>query len=176
MVVWKEENRDRFPRNGKALRSILSALSFFQMSSIGTGYDLAAATFSPDGRIFQVDNGGTMIAIRGKDGVVTAFDKLVTSKLYVENANPRMANAGEYIGMAMAGVYPDCRALLDYALAEYVHVYTLGISRPFGSSIFLTAWDEKVCILFLSLKYILTHLIDPAEFPHAQFKKSKKYL
>uniref|UniRef100_A0A1I8EVC1 Proteasome endopeptidase complex n=1 Tax=Wuchereria bancrofti TaxID=6293 RepID=A0A1I8EVC1_WUCBA len=137
------------------------------MSSIGTGYDLAAATFSPDGRIFQaVDNGGTMIAIRGKDGVVTAADKLITSKLYVENANPRMANAGEYIGCAMAGIYPDCRALLDYAvsealnylkeyrapipikklanqLAEYVHVYTLGISRPFGASIFLTAWDKK---------------------------------
>lgn len=31
-----------------------------------------------------VDNGGTMIAIRGKDGVVTAVDKLITSKLYVE--------------------------------------------------------------------------------------------
>ncbi|VDK63795.1 unnamed protein product, partial [Onchocerca ochengi] len=113
-----------------------------------------------------VDNGGTMIAIRGKDGIVTAADKLIASKLYVENANPRMANVGEYIGCAMAGVYPDCRALLDYAvneslnylkeyrtpipikklanqLAEYVHVYTLGISRPFGASIFLTAWDEK---------------------------------
>ncbi|VDO61201.1 unnamed protein product, partial [Onchocerca flexuosa] len=95
------------------------------MSSIGTGYDLAAATFSPDGRIFQVeyaqkavDNGGTMIAIRGKDGIVTAADKLITSKLYVENANPRMANVGEYIGCAMAGVYPDCRALLDYAVNE----------------------------------------------------------
>lgn len=58
------------------------------MSSIGTGYDLAASTFSPDGRIFQVeyaqkavDNGGTVIAIRGKDGVVTAVDKVVGSKL-----------------------------------------------------------------------------------------------
>lgn len=143
------------------------------MSSIGTGYDLAAATFSPDGRIFQVeyaqkavDNGVTMIALKGKDGVVTAADRVIISKLYVENANARMANANEYIGCAMAGVYPDCRALLDYAvgealdylrefrapipikklayqLAEYIHVYTLGISRPFGSSIFLTAWDQQ---------------------------------
>ncbi|VDK43071.1 unnamed protein product [Anisakis simplex] len=152
------------------------------MSSIGTGYDLAAATFSPDGRIFQVeyaqkavDNGGTMIALKGKDGVVTAVDKLIPSKLYVPNANPRMANAGENVGIALAGVYPDCRALLDYAvgealeylrdyrtpmpikklaeqvecfffdyaLAEYVHIFTLGISRPFGASVFLTAWDKK---------------------------------
>jgi 20S proteasome subunit alpha 7 len=61
------------------------------MSSIGTGYDLAAATFSPDGRIFQVeyaqkavDNCVTVVAIAGKDGVVTAVDKLVPSKLVVQ--------------------------------------------------------------------------------------------
>src|SRR4051812_24513176 len=60
------------------------------MSSIGTGYDLAASTFSPDGRIFQVeyaqkavDNMGTVLAIRCKDGVVTAVDKIITSKLDV---------------------------------------------------------------------------------------------
>ncbi|MFH4973511.1 hypothetical protein AB6A40_000220 [Gnathostoma spinigerum] len=144
------------------------------MSSIGTGYDLAAATFSPDGRIFQVeyaqkavDNSGTMVALRGKDGIVTAVDKLVASKLYVENANPRMANADEYTGVALAGVYPDCKALLSYAvdealdylkeyrtpipikklanqIAEYVHIFTLGISRPFGASLFLSSWDNKV--------------------------------
>lgn len=47
------------------------------MSSIGTGYDLSVTTFSPDGRVFQieyagkaVDNSGTVVAIRCKDGVV----------------------------------------------------------------------------------------------------------
>lgn len=60
------------------------------MSSIGTGYDLAASTFSPDGRIFQVeyaqkavDNYGTVLALRSKAGVVTAVDKVVNSKLEV---------------------------------------------------------------------------------------------
>jgi len=150
------------------------------MSSIGTGYDLAAATFSPDGRIFQVeyaqkavDNSGTLIALRGKDGVVTAVDKLIASKLYLATSNPRVANADTHLGMAMAGLYPDCRSLLDYAigealdflkeyrmpipisqlatkLAEYVHIFTLGISRPFGCSIFLSSWDkQKGAQLFL---------------------------
>jgi 20S proteasome subunit alpha 7 len=144
------------------------------MSSIGTGYDLAASTFSPDGRIFQVeyaqkavDNGGTVIAIRGKDGVVTAVDKVITSKLAVSNANPRVGNANDFIGLASAGFYPDCLSLLDYVqgealeylkeyrepvptkklantLAEYVHIFTLGISRPFGTSVFLTSWDPKI--------------------------------
>uniref|UniRef100_A0A7E4WCC1 Proteasome subunit alpha type-3 n=1 Tax=Panagrellus redivivus TaxID=6233 RepID=A0A7E4WCC1_PANRE len=143
------------------------------MSSIGTGYDLAAATFSPDGRIFQVeyaqkavDNSGTIIALRGKDAVVTAVDKVVASKLLIQNANPRVGNANEYIGVTAAGVYPDCRSLLDYVqgealkylqefrepipikklannLAEYVHIFTLGISRPFGASVFLTAYDAQ---------------------------------
>uniref|UniRef100_A0A8C7FFN1 Proteasome alpha-type subunits domain-containing protein n=3 Tax=Oncorhynchus TaxID=8016 RepID=A0A8C7FFN1_ONCKI len=45
------------------------------MSSIGTGYDLSASTFSPDGRVFQVEyamkaveNSSTAIGIRCKDG------------------------------------------------------------------------------------------------------------
>ncbi|PIO74263.1 peptidase, T1 family [Teladorsagia circumcincta] len=66
--------------------------------------------------------------------------------MYEENANPRMFSANEDIGIALAGVYPDCRALKDYAcneLAEYVHVFTLGISRPFGASAFFTSWNEK---------------------------------
>ncbi|CAJ0574517.1 unnamed protein product, partial [Mesorhabditis spiculigera] len=142
------------------------------MSSIGTGYDLAAATFSPDGRIFQieyahkaVDNSDTMIALRGKHGVVCAVEKIVASKLNVENANPRMMRAAEHIGLGMAGVYPDCRNLRDYAvdeclkflrdyrepitpkklaatIAEYVHVFTLGISRPYGCAMFVNSWDE----------------------------------
>ena len=59
------------------------------MSSIGTGYDLYTSQFSPDGRVFQIDyalkcveNSGTAIALRGKDGVVFAVEKIVTSKLY----------------------------------------------------------------------------------------------
>lgn len=112
------------------------------MSSIGTGYDLAASTFSPDGRIFQVeyaqkavDNGGTVIAIRGKDGVVTAVDKVVGSKLALpvntlagrpnpkrittfQNANPRVGNVNDFIGCTSAGFYPDCLALLDYVQGE----------------------------------------------------------
>lgn len=31
-----------------------------------------------------MDNSGTMIALRGKNGVVTAVDKVITSKMYEE--------------------------------------------------------------------------------------------
>jgi len=52
------------------------------MSSIGSGYDLSASQFSPDGRVFQVEYAtkaveasGTVIALRCKDGVAFAIEK-----------------------------------------------------------------------------------------------------
>lgn len=61
------------------------------MSSIGTGYDLAAATFSPDGRIFQVEyaakaveSSATVITLASEHGVLTAVDQSVSSKLSFE--------------------------------------------------------------------------------------------
>ena len=60
------------------------------MTSIGTGYDLSNSVFSPDGRNFQVEyamkaveNGGTSIGIKCKDGVVLAVEKIIQSKLLV---------------------------------------------------------------------------------------------
>ena len=88
------------------------------MSSIGTGYDLSTSTFSPDGRVFQVDyaqkaveSSGTAIAIRGKDGVVFAVEKIITSKLYEKSANRRIFSVDRHVGMAGSGLYADVRQL-----------------------------------------------------------------
>jgi len=131
---------------------------------------LAASTFSPDGKIFQVeyaqkavDQGGTVVAIAGRDGVVTAVDRTVTSKLHIETSQSRVSNVNDYIGFTGAGIYPDCQQLLDYcqdesakylrsyrtlipvrqlaeAVAEYVHIFTLGLHRPYGACVFVTSW------------------------------------
>ncbi|KAM0244587.1 hypothetical protein ACHAQJ_010747, partial [Trichoderma viride] len=75
------------------------------MTSIGTGYDLLNSIFSPDGRNFQVEyavkaveNGGTSIGIRCKDGVVLAVEKIVASKLQKPNANKRIASIDSHVG------------------------------------------------------------------------------
>ena len=64
------------------------------MSGIGTGYDLSTTTFSPDGRVFQVeyagkavDASGTVIAVKCKDGIVMAVEKMVRSKLLGGSGN-----------------------------------------------------------------------------------------
>ncbi|XP_041352670.1 proteasome subunit alpha type-3-like [Gigantopelta aegis] len=144
------------------------------MSSIGTGYDLSASQFSPDGRVFQVEyaqkaveNSGTAIGIRGKDGVVFGVEKLVTSKLYEAGTNKRIFNIDRHIGAAVAGLLADARHLVDNCRDEcsnyrhnygssiplkhltdrvsmYVHAYTLYSSiRPFGVAVILGSYEEK---------------------------------
>ncbi|XP_022333211.1 proteasome subunit alpha type-3-like [Crassostrea virginica] len=141
------------------------------MSSIGTGYDLSASQFSPDGRVFQVEyalkaveNSGTAVGIRGKDGVVFGVEKLVTSKLYEAGANKRIFNIDRHIGIATAGLMADSRAVVEIAREEasnyrynyglpiplkhltdrvsgYVHAHTLYSSvRPFGVSMILGSY------------------------------------
>ncbi|KAH9002344.1 20S proteasome subunit [Lactarius hatsudake] len=143
------------------------------MTSIGTGYDLSASTYSPDGRIFQVeyankavDNSGTAIGLRVKDGVVLAVEKLVHSKLLVPGANRRIQTIDRHIGLASSGLLADGRHLSNRARDEaasyrdnynepaplkaladrlglYVQVYTLYSSvRPFGCSTILGGIDK----------------------------------
>ncbi|GAA5868328.1 hypothetical protein JCM1840_005639 [Sporobolomyces johnsonii] len=146
-------------------------------SSIGTGYDLSTSTYSPDGRIFQVEyagkaveNSGTVIGLRCKDGVVLAVEKLVLSKLLVPGANRRIASVDLHAGVATAGLLADGRHLAGRArdecesyrenyhtrvptkilaerLAMYFQAYTLYSSvRPFGLSALVAGWDAPAAI------------------------------
>jgi 20S proteasome subunit alpha 7 len=144
------------------------------MTSIGTGYDLSNSVFSPDGRNFQVEyavkaveNGGTAIGIRCKDGVVLALEKLVTSKLLKPGANKRIATVDRNVGVVSSGLLPDGRHLVSRArdeaaswrrlykspiptsalanrMGSYVQMYTLYSSvRPFGVTAIVGGWDAE---------------------------------
>ncbi|KAJ2772863.1 putative proteasome subunit alpha type-7 [Coemansia nantahalensis] len=143
------------------------------MTSIGTGYDLSVSTYSPDGRVFQVeyaqkavDNSGTAIGLRVKDGVVLAVEKIKHSRLLVPQSNKRIMTAGRHVGIAAAGWMSDTRHLVKRARDEahqyhsiynaeipakiiaermgmYVQAYTLYSSvRPFGVSTILGCVDK----------------------------------
>jgi 20S proteasome subunit alpha 7 len=150
------------------------------MTSIGTGYDLSASTYSPDGRIFQVEyankaveNSGTAIGLRVKDGVVLAVEKLIHSKLLVPGANRRIQTIERHIGMATAGLLADGRNISNRArdecahvrnvmreqptvkhvsdrLAHYSQMYTLYSSvRPFGISTIFAGVDKTGPSLYI---------------------------
>lgn len=46
-----------------------------------------------------VENGGTCIGIRCKDGVVLAVEKIITSKLLKPGANKRVATVDRHVGV-----------------------------------------------------------------------------
>ncbi|AEO66207.1 7ef6e643-74f9-415a-8c39-f4434be197cf [Thermothielavioides terrestris] len=143
------------------------------MTSIGTGYDLANSIFSPDGRNFQVEyavkaveNGGTSIGIRCKDGVVLAVEKIITSKLLKPGANKRIATVDRHLGVVYSGMVPDGRHFIERARDEarawrdtfktpistadlasrmggYLQAYTLYQSvRPFGITAIIGGFDS----------------------------------
>ncbi|KAL0257904.1 putative proteasome subunit alpha type-7 [Diplodia seriata] len=144
------------------------------MTSIGTGYDLSNSVFSPDGRNFQVEyaqkaveNGGTAIGIRCKDGVILALEKIVSSKLLKKGANKRIASVDRNVGIVSSGLVPDGRhfvsrardeasqwrkfykgpiktAALASRMGSYVQAYTLYSSvRPFGVTSIIAGWDSE---------------------------------
>jgi len=95
------------------------------MASIGTGYDLSATTYSPIGRVFQieyaqkaVENSGTAIGLRCADGVVFAVEKIIQSKLLEPGSNRRILTIDKHIGMVAAGLVPDARQIANRARKE----------------------------------------------------------
>ncbi|KAF8062974.1 PAG1 [Scenedesmus sp. PABB004] len=161
------------------------------MSGIGTGYDLSTTTYSPDGKVFQtdyaqkaVDNSSTAMGIRCKDGVVLAVEKLVVSKLLVEGSNRRIFNVDHHAGMAVAGLQPDGRQVVNRAqdeatqyksfygepipgsvlcerLASYKHVFNLyWYTRPYGVASLLAVYDKAGPQLYL---------VEPSGVAHRYF-------
>jgi 20S proteasome subunit alpha 7 len=53
-----------------------------------------------------VENGGTSVGIRCKDGVVLAVEKIVTSKLLKANANKRIATVDRHLGVVSCSALP----------------------------------------------------------------------
>jgi len=93
--------------------------------SIGTGYDLGVSTFSPDGRVFQVeyagkavDNSGTIIGVKCSDGIVMGVEKILLSRMLVAGTNRRIHNVDKHAGMAMAGLVADGRIIANRAQEE----------------------------------------------------------
>merc|ERR1711934_690283 len=138
------------------------------MSGIGTGYDLSTSTYSPDGRVFQVeyagkavDAGGTVVAVKCRDGIVMAVEKMVRSKLLVDGSSRRTFTVAQHAGVTVAGFQADARQIvlraraeceqykqqyggvipphvLNDRIASFMHLYSVYWTvRPFGVGVLL---------------------------------------
>ena len=87
--------------------------------------DLGCHTYSPEGRIFQieyaakaVENSGSLIGIKCVDGVVLGVEKLVLNKLLVEGSGRRVHPVAEHAGIAFTGYAADGRPVVATARQE----------------------------------------------------------
>lgn len=103
------------------------------MAGTGQGYDLSASTYSPDGRIFQidyaqkcVDTAPTVLAMICADGILFASQKLKLSKMLVHGTNKRSFALSKNMGAVVTGLLPDGRHLVNIArdqAREFKSVY-----------------------------------------------------
>jgi 20S proteasome subunit alpha 5 len=88
-------------------------------------YDRDVNTFSPEGRLFQVEYaieaiklGSTAIGIATSEGVVLAVEKRVTSTLMEPHSVQNIMEIDNHIGCAMSGLIADSRTMVNKARIE----------------------------------------------------------
>ncbi|XP_044587277.1 proteasome subunit alpha type-5 [Cotesia glomerata] len=88
-------------------------------------YDRGVNTFSPEGRLFQVEYaieaiklGSTVIGISTSEGVVLAAERRITSPLMEPTTIEKIVEVDKHIGCAGSGLMADSRTMIDRARAE----------------------------------------------------------
>lgn len=114
-------------------------------------YDRGVNTFSPMGRLFQVEYamqaiklGSTAIGIQTATGVVLAVEKRITSKLLEPSSIEKIVKLDQHIGCAMSGLVADARTLVDHA-----RVQTQNHWFTYDEPISTEAAVESICDLTL---------------------------
>ena len=88
-------------------------------------YDRGVNTFSPEGRLFQVEYaieavklGSTAVGIHTAMGVVLAVERRLTSPLLEPSSVVKILEVDSHIGAAVSGLIGDARTLIDHARVE----------------------------------------------------------
>ncbi len=100
------------------------------------GYDRAIVTFSPDGRLFQVEyareavkRGTTSLGIIFGGGVVLAAMRPLPELLIPNGGSDKVHKIDEHIGTATAGFLADGRVLVDIGRIK-AQIYKLTYDEP----------------------------------------------
>jgi len=88
-------------------------------------YDRGVNTFSPEGRLFQVEYaieaiklGSTALGIQTNEGVILAVEKRITSSLLESSSVEKIMEIDRHVGCAMSGLVADSRTLVEHARVE----------------------------------------------------------
>ena len=114
-------------------------------------YDRGVNTFSPEGRLFQVEYaieavklGSTAVGILTNEGVVLAVEKRLSSTLLEPSSVEKIMEIDTHIGAAVSGLIGDARTLIEHARVESQnHTFTFDEPMP------VEALTQSVCDLAL---------------------------
>lgn len=88
-------------------------------------YDRGVNTFSPEGRLFQVEYaieasklGSTAIGLLTREGVILAVEKQITSPLMEPKSVEKIVMIDDCIGCAISGLAADARTLIEHGRVE----------------------------------------------------------
>lgn len=88
-------------------------------------YDHGVNTFSPEGRLFQIEYaleaiklGTTAVGVQTREGVVLAVEKRVMSALMEASSVEKVMEVDRHICAAMSGLTADAKTLVDHARVE----------------------------------------------------------
>ncbi|MHC1590922.1 MAG: archaeal proteasome endopeptidase complex subunit alpha [Candidatus Helarchaeales archaeon] len=118
------------------------------------GYDMGLTTFSPAGRLYQVEyateaikQGTTAIGLRTNEGVVLLAEKRM-SKLQVSETVQKIFIIDLHVGAAIAGLTADAMVLIDHARVQS-QIYRLTYDEPIDIKMLV----KRIC----DLKQVYTH-------------------
>jgi 20S proteasome subunit alpha 5 len=88
-------------------------------------YDRGVNTFSPEGRLFQVEYaiqaiklGSTAIGLTCPEGIVLGVERRLNSTLLVPSSIEKIFELDGHVGCATSGIVADARTLVDQSIAE----------------------------------------------------------
>ncbi|KAL4658652.1 proteasome subunit alpha type-5 [Arapaima gigas] len=125
-----DENAEGFtrtlpPHTQERANSYCPLLKSAKMFLTRSEYDRGVNTFSPEGRLFQVEYaieaiklGSTAIGIQTLEGVCLAVEKRITSPLMEPSSIEKIVEIDTHIGCAMSGLIADAKTLIDKARVE----------------------------------------------------------
>ncbi|KAK3220638.1 hypothetical protein Dsin_014608 [Dipteronia sinensis] len=146
--------------HGQHKNMFLTSIYFYRIfvENTTSEYDRGVNTFSPEGRLFQVEYaieaiklGWTAIGLKRKEGAVLAVEKRITSPLLelykasrpnaVENVE-KIMEIDDHIGCAMSGLIADARTLVEHAEWKFRFSY--------GEPMTIESTTQAVCDLALT--------------------------
>ena len=104
-------------------------------------YDRGVTTFSPEGRLFQVEYaieaiklGSTAIAILTQEGIVLAVERRTQSPLMVPSSLDKIMEIDSHVACAVSGLTADAQSMVEHGRVQAQnHFFTYNESMPVRS-------------------------------------------